>query len=896
MLSCCFIPCLGVLCKSGSFKRFAGMIVFRHKFAYFYDMKNRQGRIWTAVVVSTLFLGSCSSMAGRYIGYRLNPDTVQTTGTIEVDVEADLQQPVTVYLDDYAVPHIQADSEYDLYFALGYMQGRDRRFQLEMFKMLAYGRLRELVGDRDKTGILKQTEMMSRMLGFYKDAEYLLREASEEDARLLEAFSAGINEATRLEPRPMEFRVLDYQPEEWKPEDSMVIFAMISFGLCKNWEHELSRLELIVHQLRIGQSIDRSLQIYKPVYELPPYLISDGAANTYSPNGSGYRSPADGGVSLISPELVSYLEAFVEDYPEPDMENPAEDAGLVYRGMDNWYRGNSASNNWAVDGSWTGTGKAALATDSHMPHMLPSMGYLFHLEKEGAYSAIGAGFTGLPAVPFGTNGNVAWGATSNWADVTDLFVEKPVSGDPDFYYFEGEAVPFEKRVETFKIRRDDGSFTEETYTVRESRHGVILNDFIERIGGDFPLLALRRNRILGEPLSALRRAYNAYNVDDARGAFEDFYGFTGHWALADVNGDIGYVGSVRLPRRQFHPGTLPVPGWIDRYEWKEYVGTEELPFIKNPPAGHLGTANNQVVDPESVSYPLNLDGSTPFRYQRIKEVLDKGSEGREISEIMSELQMDDKFMGWELLRSRFGAFLTPLLHDADPLVADASAILLEWDGRNIDTSTGPTIFNIFQIQAFIAALEDEVSPKTLHFYLSFYNMEPLVYDLLGDPENPAWDDIRTSGRETYEEVLDEAFRKTVSMCADLYGEKVEKWRWDRGATFILEHPFGTEKALAGFLNRGPLPLRGATDTLFAHQIQRSEIDHFDIKGGPVLRVVVDFGDLERSFMSLPGGQSGRPVSGHYDDILPLYVKGKGIPMLTDFYRLDSNAKGRIILY
>lgn len=839
----------------------------------------------------------CSSMAGRYIGYRLSPDRVSTKGTIDIPVGSSVTAPVTVYLDDFAVPHIRAGNEHDLYFALGYMQGRDRRFQLEMYKMLGYGRLRELVGDRDKTGILKQTEIVSRMLGFYKDAEYLLEEAPEEDLRLLEAFAAGINEATRREPPPMEFRILDYEPEPWEPKDSMVIFAMISFGLSKNWEHELSRLELMVHQLRIGQDIDRGMKIFKPVYELPPYLISEPAdlpdelRDEVRRNGSG-----NGGIPAVPPELASYLQEFVRNNPEADMSEPAEDAGLVYRGMDNWYRGNSASNNWAVSGEWSGTGKAAMATDSHMPHMLPAMGYLFHIEKTGDYSVIGAGFTGLPAVAFGTNGKAAWGATSNWADTTDLYVERQPEGAPDSYLDEGEAVRFGTRTEIFKIRRDDGTMDEERFTVRETKNGVLLNDFTGRIEENFPLVALKRNRFLGRPLSTFRDVYRSESAGEAGEHFLSFGAFTGHWVLADAGGEIVYTGSARLPIRTSHLGSLPVPGWLEKYQWKGYVAPENMPRTENPQEGYLGTANNQVVDPYLMPYPLNYDGSTPFRFQRIREVLEEGQGDKSVSRIMTDLQMDDTFTGWEWLKPRFAEALTPLLSDEDPLTVEAARRLLEWDGRNLDDSVAPLIFNIYQTELFTRAMEDEVSPKTMHFYLSFYNLEPFVYDLLHNPDNPAWDDIRTGNRESYADVLRTVFRETVEICKEEYGGEVSKWTWRRGADFFLEHPFGTEKALAGFLNRGPLPLRGATDTLFAHQIQRSESPRFDIKGGPVLRVVVDFGNWEESYMSLPGGESGRPVSPHYDDILPLYLEGKGIPLQTDFSVLEAESRGRLLLH
>ena len=51
---------------------------------------------------------------------------------------------------------------------------------------------------------------------------------------------------------------------------------------------------------------------------------------------------------------------------------------------------------------------------------------------------------------------------------------------------------------------------------------------------------------------------------------------------------------------------------------------------------------------------------------------------------------------------------------------------------------------------------------------------------------------------------------------------------------------------------------------------------FPVIYGPALRLIVDFADIGRSSISIPGGESGRPGTRHYDDILPLFEKGQGV--------------------
>jgi len=112
------------------------------------------------------------------------------------------------------------------------------------------------------------------------------------------------------------------------------------------------------------------------------------------------------------------------------------------------------------------------------------------------------------------------------------------------------------------------------------------------------------------------------------------------------------------------------------------------------------------------------------------------------------------------------------------------------------------------------------------------------------------------------------------------------------APFVLEHPFGGRAALAKYLNR-TLPTTGSGNTVDKHQFVRAGRTRFPVKYGPVLRVNLDLADLSSSRMSLPGGESGRPASAHYDDLLEPYARGDGASMEMDFARIE--AAGRLLL-
>ncbi|HJT75985.1 MAG TPA: penicillin acylase family protein, partial [Gemmataceae bacterium] len=83
--------------------------------------------------------------------------------------------------------------------------------------------------------------------------------------------------------------------------------------------------------------------------------------------------------------------------------------------------------------------------------------------------------------------------------------------------------------------------------------------------------------------------------------------------------------------------------------------------------------------------------------------------------------------------------------------------------------------------------------------------------------------------------------------------------------------------LARVFNLGPVPYGGDADTIQqASALPLDPLAHTDNIAS--LRVVIDVGGWEDSRFALPGGQSGNPLSPHYEDQFPLWQRGEGIPM------------------
>jgi penicillin amidase len=58
-----------------------------------------------------------------------------------------LRRTVAVTFDRFAVPHVRADDQEDMFFAQGYLHAQERLWQMELNRRFLSGRMAELFGD-----------------------------------------------------------------------------------------------------------------------------------------------------------------------------------------------------------------------------------------------------------------------------------------------------------------------------------------------------------------------------------------------------------------------------------------------------------------------------------------------------------------------------------------------------------------------------------------------------------------------------------------------------------------------------------------------------------------------------------------------------------------------------
>lgn len=727
-----------------------------------------------------------------------------------------LEAAITIGRDRYGIPHIAAATDHDAWFALGFVQGQDRGFQLELQRRAVRGTLSELLG-ADTVDV----DRLSRRVGFARTASEILGKLRDEDRRMAAAFAAGVNAARRRTTArlPHEFSLLRSAPTEATASDVVGVTLLQAFALAANWDSELARLEI---------------------------LTSDGR---------------------------EALEALDTGYPEwlPLTSPPATQAGpaiaALRHDLDRFgavVALGGASNNWALNGTRTASGRPLVANDPHLAPVLPPHWYLAHVVTP-EWGLAGACLAGLPSFGVGHNGHVAWGVTAGLVDNTDLFVEE--LGPDGVTCRRGDGfVACSVRTERIAVKGRSAVLEE----VIETPAGPIISPVLDRIG---PALAIKATWLDPERPGLLGGATRIRTADDLHDEMRWWHGPSLNVVYADSAGDIGWTLIGEAPVRRAGRGTLPLPGWDPAVGWEDgYVPYDRLPHMRNPDSGSVATANNK---PSASDDPfLGSDWLDGYRLARVNEIL-ASSDDWTIGATL-QAQRDTLSVTWEELREHLlgvgerGGYVTSfrlLVEWAGDVSADspAAGIFETWlamiEGR-VARAKAPT--------ATEAALGRGHAPEALlPFSLFGFRRTGHLVRLLRDrPEG--W-------FEDWDDVIAETLEEAEGALRSKFGHDPKGWAWGKVRPLTLSHPAGIMPPLDRVFNIGPMPWGGDYSTV--SQAGASPLDVFANPSAIAsLRAAMDVGEWDDARFSLPGGQSGNPLSPHYADQIDPWMSGTGIPM------------------
>ncbi len=775
----------------------------------------------------------------------------QTTGRLRL---VGLSGNVEVIRDAFGVPHIYADTPDDLFRAQGFVHAQDRFFQMEFWRRIGQGRLAELFGP----GALEQDKFI-RTIGWHRVAEAEVQMLDPDVRRVLQSYADGVNayvlpNADRL---GFEFNVLSligrrWAPEPWTPVNTVTWGKAMSYNLGDNMDHELARMRLMA---RGGEALTSA--VIPPYPDDMPVIVRSATAHP------GHRERSDDNLApAASPDPAAALYRIHKSVQRAI--GLAHDPGI-------------GSNNWVVSGARTTTGRPLLANDPHLGIQMPSIWYINGLHCRVVndacpYDVVGVTFPGVPGVVLGHNGRIAWGVTNAGPDTQDLFIERPNPANPDEFEFEGRFEPARIREERIFVA---GQAEPVTIRVRETRHGPILNDVLDELEGSEPLALQWAALQPGQLFKAVLMINRAQNWEQFRDALRYWDTPAQNFVYADVDGNIGYQLPGNIPIRKSGDGRMPVPGWTGEHEWVAAIPFDELPSVFNPPEGYVVTANNAIVDARRYPYLITTDWDYGYRAKRIEQMILARDE---LSvEDMRVMHFDARAVFADDILSALEGLALPI--EGGSATAQALARLQQWDRTCDAASAGCAIFEVFWRELSRTTFGDEVGEDLAGDVLANgTHAQTALRNILNDPDAPWWDDTTTPERETRERIIARALERTVSVLEQRLGRDAGKWRWgDLHTVTFANQTLGRSGTalIENIFNRGPFPAPGSMGVVNA---VGNHPETFEVRSGPSWRAIYDVGDWDRSLGIHTTGQSGHTYHPHYDDMIPLWLRGENVPL------------------
>ena len=766
-----------------------------------------------------------------------------------------LDAPVEIARNTHNVPHIFGESDPDVFFGLGFAHAQDRLWQMTVMRRTVQGRLSEVFGSRT----LRTDELMRR-LDLYELARSSVRAQDDYTSAALEAYARGVNAWIRqVNDRALgrgapEFFLFPGEIALWTPTDSVAMVKLMGLQLSGHLDAEVRRARV---SALIGEERTRDLIPDDPgqgVASLPDYAslfpgLSDSQlAAAHIPPGAGEG------------EALSPFRA------------------LEFAG---------ASNAWAAAPDRSTNGASLLANDPHLPFSAPAIWYLARLELEGG-GVIGGTIPGIPAVLVGRSERLAWGLTTAYLDDQDVFIERLDPDAPATYRTPDGTAEFITRRSIIRVQGEDPV----TITLRWSENGPVLPGSHFNLGAVTPpghVAALGWTLLddADTSMSAAIAIMRAASVDDAIEAGERHIAPAQNLMVVDrENIAMQLIG--RMPRRHAdHPtqGRMPAPGWEATARWQRHLPYSANPRFVNPETGLLGNTNNKSLDRPFPMHVSHFWGDSQ-RIQRWMRLMRQ--RGVHTRDSFIEAQLDTVSQAARNLLPLVGAELwfqgeAAEAGTTEAMRQQALSLLADWNGEMNEHLPEPLIYAAWMRELQFRLIRDRLGPMTE----IFTHIEPLFIERVFrniDGAGTWCNVIQSAIEETCEDMARVSLDAALIDLRARFGPNIESWRWGEAHEATHDHAvLGEVPVLRLFVNIRQ-STSGGDNTLMRGRTAGGPpgaAEPFLNVHGAGYRGVYDLADPEASVFITSTGQSGHPLSRHYDDLGVLWRRGEFIPMTLD---------------
>ncbi|MCO6382138.1 penicillin acylase family protein [Oceanicola sp. 502str15] len=792
------------------------------------------------IVTGGLLLAFLIGCVTYYLASRSIPDY-----NARLTVEG-LSGPVEIVRDNANVPHIFGSSDEDVYFGLGFAHAQDRLWQITMARRAAQGRLSELFGVRTA-----KTDELLRRFGLYEAASASVSSLDAETRAALEAYSAGINAwiATvnegALGRGAPEFFLFSREIAPWRPADTVALGKIMALQLTGQLSEEVLRARV-------------SLQ-------LPEERLADILPDVPGPGAAA---------------LPDYASLMPIDGPQAAWKTYALDRmspikPRIFAG---------ASNAWAAAPKRSAAGASILANDPHLELTAPTVWYLARIELSTG-GVIGGTIPGIPFVLSGRSDALAWGITSAYLDDQDVFMEELNPANPQEYRTPTGWKPFSTKSSIIRIKDAEPI----TITLRRTENGPVLP------GSHYNLASVTPAGHVGAlgwtalsprdtSMQAALGLQKAHSIEEAIAAMELYIAPAQNLTLAEPGRVALKMVGAMPSRNPAHDsqGRMPALGWKATNRWAGRIPYDRNPEFIDPEGGILGNTNNKTVDrpfPEHVSFNWG-DTQRIQRWTRLMQTREVHTRESFIDAQLDTVSVTARTLLPLIARDLW--FTGEAAPEGTPERQRQKALelLANWNGEMSEHLPEPLIFAAWLRHLQGRLIRDELGPLSAEFV----HPEPLFLErVFRDVDGAAvWCDVvQSTAQESCTDIARIALDEALLWIAERYGTQLESLRWGDAHEALHDHAVLGDVPVLKWIVNIHQSTSGGDFTLLRGRTKGTEPDPYANVHGAGFRGVYDFSDPDSSVFITATGQSGHPLSRHYDDLGALWRRGEYIPMSLD---------------
>ncbi|MCT4608672.1 MAG: penicillin acylase family protein [Pelagimonas sp.] len=801
---------------------------------------------WLLRISSTVIvLGVLAASLVYYLASRSLPeyDKTRAVGGITADIE--------IVRDHSGIPHILALSDRDAFFGLGYAHAQDRLWQMTMMRRTVQGRLSEVFGPRTV-----EIDSLLRRLDLYNLAVQSVPHQDKATLDALEAYSAGVNariqeiNSESLGRGAPELFLFNASIAPWQPADSLALLKVMALQLAGHMDEEILRART---SLALADE-DRLSDILPDV-------------------------PGSGVAAL--PDFASLFDDLTpEDFPrfaQSDHDDPfmMPRPGRGFAG---------ASNAWAAAPHRSASKGTLLANDPHLGFTAPAIWYLARMNLQSG-DVIGGTIPGIPTVMVGRSARMGWAVTSSYLDDQDLYIEELNPENPQEYRSPEGFKPFVTRKSIVKIK-DEAPVT---LTLRWTDNGPVLPSGMFDLNtitppGHVVSLAWTALSPKDTTMSAAIQLMMAQTVEDGAEVAKLYIAPSQNLTMVDQE-KVALMLIGAMPKRTANHqsrGRLPAPGWLTENRWQGSFPVASNPLFMNPKGGIVGNTNNKVIDRP---YPLHVshEWGDSQRFHRWQGLM----QGRKVHtrDSFIEAQLDTVSYTARTLLPLIGRDLW-YTGEAAPEGTperqrqEALQLLADWNGEMNEHLPEPLLYSAWLRHLQERLIRDELGPLADEYS----HVEPLFIERVYRNVNgaSAWCDIiRSARKETCSDIARLALDDALVWISENHGTSLESLRWGDAHSATHEHQVLGEVPLLRYFVNIKQSTSGGDNTLMRGRTSGQDPAPFANVHGAGYRGVYDFADPDSSVFVISTGQSGHPLSRHYDDLGQLWRRGEFVVMSLD---------------